>query len=555
MSIEALDENDENKSIKQLSGPALQWEKTALFIVAGLVIVLCIYVRARLLGVPLERDEGEFAYIGQLMLKGIPPFSAAYSMKLPGVSGMYAVIMSLFGQTVQGIHLGLLVTNLATIFLLFLLGTRICDIRTGAVTSAVYALLSASASVDGVFAHATHFVVLFAVAGYFCLFKAFDRDSRFLVLLSGLLFGMALTMKQHAALLIVFAFLYLVWRSRRRPASGQRQVMAEGALFLLGASIPYTLIALWMVKAGSFDKYWFWTVQYAREYTSSETLVVGLGRFFSQTAIIMRPQLPLWLIAVAGGGLLATERGRSMDRFFIFGLTLFSLLAICPGFYFREHYYIMLLPATALLIGIAVQWAISWPAFSQHGFIRMIIPLFLFAGAVTYGLVSERGYFFSLPPERVSRTIYGANPFPEAVEIARYIREHTTTSDSIAVLGSEPEIYFYADRLSATGHIYMYGLMENHPYAEQMQMQMIREIETARPKYVVVVKVDVSWLVRPTSSQKVLDWGESYVRSLYDLVGVIDITGIYPTRYMWDDMAPGYAPVSDKIVTVFKRRG
>jgi len=331
--------------------------------------------------------------------------------------------------------------------------------------------------------------------------------------------------------------------------------MAEGALFLLGASIPYALIALWMVESGSFDKYWFWTVQYAREYTSSETLVEGLGRFFSQTAKIMRPQFPLWLIAVAGGALLVTKRGRSMDRFFIFGLTLFSLLAICPGFYFREHYYIMLLPATALLIGIAVQSAISWPAFSQHGFIRKIIPLFLFAGAVTYGLVSERGYFFFLPPERVSRTIYGANPFPEAVEIARYIKDHTTSSDSIAVLGSEPEIYFYAERLSATGHIYMYGLMENHPYAERMQLEMISEIEAARPKYVVAVNVDTSWLVRPTSSQKILDWGENYVRNFYDLVGVIDIIGINSTRYMWDDKASGYRHVSIRYLTVFKRKG
>ncbi len=129
MSIEA---SDGNESIRQAHGSALPWEKTALLIIAGLVVGLCIYVRLRLLGVPLERDEGEFAYIGQLMLKGIPPFSAAYSMKLPGISGMYALIMSIFGQTAQGIHLGLLFTNLATICLLFLLGTRICDICAGA---------------------------------------------------------------------------------------------------------------------------------------------------------------------------------------------------------------------------------------------------------------------------------------------------------------------------------------------------------------------------------------------------------------------------------------
>lgn len=33
---------------------------------------------------PLERDEGEYAYAGQLMLQGIPPYQLAYNMKLPG---------------------------------------------------------------------------------------------------------------------------------------------------------------------------------------------------------------------------------------------------------------------------------------------------------------------------------------------------------------------------------------------------------------------------------------------------------------------------------------
>ena len=49
-------------------------------------------------------------------------------------------------------------------------------------------------------------------------------------------------------------------------------------------------------------------------------------------------------------------------------------------------------------------------------------------------------------------------------------------------LGSEPEIYFYSHRHSATGYIYTYGLMEPQKYAHQMQQEMIHEIERASPK-------------------------------------------------------------------------
>jgi len=54
------------------------------WVLAVAVFSLTTGVRIRLLGIPLERDEGEYAYAGQLFLQGIPPYKLAYSMKLPG---------------------------------------------------------------------------------------------------------------------------------------------------------------------------------------------------------------------------------------------------------------------------------------------------------------------------------------------------------------------------------------------------------------------------------------------------------------------------------------
>src|SRR5438067_13335877 len=99
-----------------ISGRALRigWGILAV-IVFGVVIT----IRTRLLGIPLERDEGEYAYAGQLILQGVPPYTLAYNMKFPGTFAAYAAIMSIFGQTIAGIHLGLLLVNTATIILIF----------------------------------------------------------------------------------------------------------------------------------------------------------------------------------------------------------------------------------------------------------------------------------------------------------------------------------------------------------------------------------------------------------------------------------------------------
>src|ERR1700675_3340579 len=92
-----------------------------------LVIVLFAAIRYRLREMPLERDEGEYAYAGQLMLQGIPPYKEAYNMKLPGTYAAYAIIMALFGQSASAIHFGLALVSAASVVLVFLIGRRLLD--------------------------------------------------------------------------------------------------------------------------------------------------------------------------------------------------------------------------------------------------------------------------------------------------------------------------------------------------------------------------------------------------------------------------------------------
>src|SRR5580704_16239398 len=77
----------------------------------AIVLLAAAALRWRLLDVPLERDEGEFAYMAQQWLRGVPPYVSGYAMKMPGIYAVYALIFAVFGETSRGIHLGLLVAN------------------------------------------------------------------------------------------------------------------------------------------------------------------------------------------------------------------------------------------------------------------------------------------------------------------------------------------------------------------------------------------------------------------------------------------------------------
>src|SRR5437016_12571923 len=84
--------NDQDKTIR------LAW-----WVLAVAVFSLTAAVRIRLLGIPLERDEGEYAYAGQPLLQGIPPYELAYTMQFPGTYVAYAITKLVLGQTIAAI--------------------------------------------------------------------------------------------------------------------------------------------------------------------------------------------------------------------------------------------------------------------------------------------------------------------------------------------------------------------------------------------------------------------------------------------------------------------
>lgn len=534
---------------------AVQRANGKYFAYAFLVLVIVFFaaIRFRLRTMPLERDEGEYAYSGQLMLQGIPPYKLAYTMKLPGTQAAYAVLMAVFGQTAAGIHIGVLLVSAATILLIYLLAARLSGRLAGVVAAACYAALSTSFSVLGVPAHASHFVVLFAVAGILVLLKAIETGEMWRLFASGFLLGLAFLMKQPGIAFGVFGGLYLLKNEWKRPIQW-KSLLSKVGCYGAGVALPFVLTCLILLGAGVFKNFWFWVFTYAGQYTSEVGLARGVGAFMRAFPEIVGSAVWVWMIA--GVGLTALWWHAESRRYatLIGGLLFFSFLAVCPGFFFRQHYFILMLPAVALLAGIAVHSTTEILA-RRGGMALAAIPALGFTAALGYAVFEQRAFLLEKDPVVVCEERYGTNPFPEALVVAQYLDAHTAADEPVAVLGSEPEIYFYAKRHSATGFIYVYGLMEQQKYSLEMQKKMIGEVELARPQYLVIAKSRLSWLPKEGSPEalSMTAWIQSLL-SEYELVGIAERVGEH-TEYRWDDEARAYRPHSQNIVGVFRRKG
>jgi hypothetical protein len=536
-----------------INGKLVQFAWWAL---ATIVFTLVVAIRIRLLGIPLERDEGEYAYAGQLILQGIPPYNLAYNMKFPGTYAAYAVIMSIFGQTIHAIHLGLLLINVATIALIFLVGRRLIDTMAGVTAAASYAVLSVSPSVLGLAAHATNFVVLPVLGGILLLLKkqrvtsSEPSQTNQLVRLfaSGLLFGIGALMKQPGLLFIPFGAIYIVWNDLNRRVSLNRMLLRI-LIFVTGAAVPLGVTSLILWHAGVFDKFCFWTINYAWQYGSLVPVSQAPQIFLRSANEVVLTGWPVWMLAGIGVLTGLWDQRTRASILFLIGLLCFSALAICPGFYFRTHYFILVLPAISLLAGAAISKLTE--ILEGRLILIRLVPVLLFAVALSVPILLDKKIFFEVSPNQACGLIYPDNPFLESVRIGTYVREHTEPGDTIAVLGSEPEIYFYSHRHSATGYIYTYGLMESQKYAQQMQQDMIREIEAARPKYLVSVAIVYSWLRRPDSAEAIFNWANEYMLQNYTATGFVNITTA-KTDYFFGDVPQSVETLKNYIL-IYRR--
>ncbi len=536
-----------------INGKLVQFAWWALAIIA---FTLVIVIRIRLLGIPLERDEGEYAYAGQLILQGIPPYKLAYNMKFPGTYAAYAVIMSIFGQTIHAIHLGLLLVNFATIALIFLVGRRLVNTMAGVTAAASYAVLSVSPSVLGLAAHATNFVVLPVLGGILLLLKeqrvtaSEPSQPKQLVRLfaSGLLFGIGALMKQPGLLFILFGAIYIVWNDLNRWLSLNRTRLRI-LIFVTAVAVPLGVTSLILWQAGVFDKFCFWTINYAWQYGSLVPVSQAPQILLRSVNEVVLTGWPVWVLAAIGALTALWDQRTRASILFLIGFLFISALAVCPGFYFRTHYFILGLPAVSLLAGAAIS---KLTEILEGRLIRVrLVPLLLFAVALSVPILLDKKIFFEVSPNQACGLIYPDNPFLESVRIGTYVSEQTESGDTIAVLGSEPEIYFYSHRHSATGYIYTYGLMEPQKYAQQMQQEMIREIEAARPKYLISVAMVYSWLRRPDSAEAIFNWANEYMAQDYTATGFANITTT-KTDYFFGDVPQSVETLKNYIL-IYRR--
>ena len=443
--------------------------------VLAAVLAASAVLRLGIASLPLERDEGEYAYIGRAWRDGLLPYRDAFDQKPPGVLVAYRALFALGIESVEGIHWMGHAWLAAALVPVMLLGWRLGGAAVGGGAALSAAVLAMDSSVLGNAANTEVFALLPLGLGVYC---ASRRGGAAMAVAAGLCAGVALCMKQVTLPMVLWPIGYLAVR----PWPVGREALRRGWAFAGGVGAVVGAAALYFVLVGAGRETWDAVVVHNLAYAASVPLAQYRYTLAAGGGPVAAAQWPWWLAALAGTLAMRGEERRAAAPIAAWLAT--SAVAASAGGYFRPHYFVFLVPPVALL-GVAGMAALARRVAGERRRAALTAAATLLAVAWPVGLHAT--YFRARSPELVSRDLYPYQPFAESVLAAEWIRRSSAGDDTVFVYGSEPQILFHAGRRSASRYIILYPVYARAADAGARQAEVVAELERTRPRIVVVV--------------------------------------------------------------------
>jgi len=181
------------------------------------------------------------------------------------------------------------------------------------------------------------------------------------------------------------------------------------------------------------------------------------------------------------------------------------MIGVSASGYFFPHYFQQLLPPLALIAVFGAQWLSEFRPWRSSRIPGALLSLVL----AVLPLKTFWPFWFSYTPADAVRKIYPGNFFAEMPEFAARVAQVTSSEQRVFVFGAEPELLFYAQRVSATRYIFLFPLYGPYRNAREKQIAATDEIQRAAPAAAVYVPNDLFF--NPASDQYFTEWSLSYL--------------------------------------------
>lgn len=447
-------------------------------ILAVLVSVFAIIPRLLFINVPFERDEGAYAYVADCMLRDGVPYVSVFDHKPPLIYYFYKLSFLLFGHSTAAPRL-LTCFFVATACLFTLIWVRkLSDNLLAAVFSCILlGFVSASPAYFGFTANTEIFALPFLLGGL--LFLAEDDPSFTNCFYSGLLFGLGIMVKQPVAIIAVSAGVVHLFADYRSVG----RILIKACIFIAALLLPFVLFCIYFMYLAEFKHFWECFYTYNVIYATNVTTERSLNNLSKTLIFILNIDLVVWISGLVGLLIWLKTVGNSKMKYYVAATATGSVFAVALGGSFYPHYFIFILPFLVLGSGLGVSTLLTWQ--KQTIAACMILATLFFS-------VWQYVISLSMTSQELLKWSYGDLPFYQAKLVGDYLSSTTRPGTSTFIIGSEPEILFYARHKAPSRFFYIYPLTREHVLVDSMRKDLFSDLNQRIPSVLVYVNSELS---------------------------------------------------------------
>ena len=434
------------------------WQRILTWRIAlGVILLLAVLVRMPFLHVPLITDEGGYAYTTYYGLSGKTLYHLLWFDRTQGILWVYRVIFQTLGQSVVAIRLFAALYNAGSALLVYAIGRRLTDKRTGLIAAALFALFSVMPHVQGFTANAELFMTLPALASLALLlptertpietnaslFARINADASRRILLSGVLAGIAVVIKPAEIAAVAVASLLLFLAARREGLPWRRRVRRQSVLacgVLIGV-LPAIVDGL--ARDGRAYIRQVLLYRGATESIVSPRAFGRLGHSLWNSLVVGGDVLPLVILTVLALTIYRQALGADARRLAPIWF-LASVGGIALGGNWFTHYYFQLLPPLAIYAALGVQ-----AAFRREDAARWRVRLITVLSLSVMLTTAYAGHYFVAEPAEISWGLYHDRAYQAQGPLVDYLQANSRPNDRIYIAFEAPEIYYLSERQSA----------------------------------------------------------------------------------------------------------